>query len=167
MDHLGIVFATKRVLRRHPGFVTKANLSSVGILSKIPFDATRIDCGLVQKAEEIGSDRYTVQNMVEPANVFGARVRVVGVETEGMRDIPFGRNIDSRDVDGLQGRCHARPAVRTDCRPSTTGCADLHGADSPAKGYAAVTVRARPKGRARHRVTREAVPPIAVTRPRV
>lgn len=85
----------------------------------------------------------------------------------GMRDIPFGRNIDSRDVDGLQGRCHARPAVRTDCRPSTTGCADLHGADSPAKGYAAVTVRARPKGRARHRVTREAVPPIAVTRPRV
>ncbi len=78
--------------------------SSVGILKEIPFNTIKIDRSFVQAIEESGTDRVLVQNIADLANIFGARVCVEGIETEGMRDI-----LMSYHVGTFQGYYYAKP----------------------------------------------------------
>ena len=78
--------------------------SAVGIIREIPFDIIKIDRSFVQRIAEKEIDRKVVQNMVNLAAIFGAKVCVEGIETDGMRDI-----LRSMHVRSFQGYYYAKP----------------------------------------------------------
>ena len=78
--------------------------SSVGILREIPISTIKIDRSFVMNIEENNIDRKIVANIVDLAVVFGAKVCVEGIETEGMREILTACNVQS-----FQGYYYARP----------------------------------------------------------
>lgn len=78
--------------------------SSVGILKEIPFDTIKIDRSFVQAIEDNDTDKMIVQSIADLASVFGAKVCVEGIETEGMRDILMDYHVGS-----FQGYHYAKP----------------------------------------------------------
>ena len=78
--------------------------SSVGIIKEIPFDIIKIDRSFVMKIEENETDRQLMQNFAGLASLFGAKVCVEGIETEGMRDI-----LRELHVGSFQGYYYAKP----------------------------------------------------------
>ena len=78
--------------------------SSVSILKEIPFNIIKIDRSFVQAIEENEVERKIVQNIADLASIFGAKVCVEGVETEGMRDILMNYHVGS-----FQGYYYAKP----------------------------------------------------------
>ena len=80
--------------------------SSVSILKEIPFNIIKIDRSFVQAIEENEIDRKIVQNIADLASIFGAKVCVEGIETEGMRDILMTYHIGS-----FQGYYYAKPLL--------------------------------------------------------
>ena len=78
--------------------------SSVGIMKEIPFDIIKIDRSFVERIEERGSDRKLISSFAELAALFGAKVCVEGIETEGMRRI-----LRSFHVESFQGYYYAKP----------------------------------------------------------
>lgn len=78
--------------------------SSVGILKEIPFNIIKIDRSFVQAIEENEVERKIVQNIADLASIFGAKVCVEGIETEGMRDILMNYHVGS-----FQGYYYAKP----------------------------------------------------------
>ena len=80
--------------------------SSVGIIKEIPFDIIKIDRSFVQMIEQDDVDRQLVQNIAGLASIFGARVCVEGIETEGMRDI-----LKLLHVESFQGYFYGKPLL--------------------------------------------------------
>lgn len=80
--------------------------SAVGILKEIPFDIIKIDRSFVQMIEQNEVDRQIVRSIAELASIFGARVCVEGIETEGMRDI-----LKRYHVESFQGYYYAKPLL--------------------------------------------------------
>ena len=80
--------------------------SSVGILKEIPFNIIKIDRSFVQMIEENEIDRKIVQNIADLASIFGAKVCVEGIETQGMRTI-----LMSYRVESFQGYYYAKPLM--------------------------------------------------------
>ncbi len=78
--------------------------SSVGILKEIPFNTVKVDRSFVQRIEESATERKLVQNIVELASIFRAKVCVEGIETNIMRDI-----LQNYRVGSFQGFYYARP----------------------------------------------------------
>ena len=83
--------------------------SSVGILKEIPFDIIKIDRSFVRRIEEDDIDRQLMQAFANLASVFGAKVCVEGIETEGMRDI-----LKRLHVESFQGYYYAKPLLIDD-----------------------------------------------------
>lgn len=80
--------------------------SSVGIVKELPFDIIKIDRSFVQKIEEDDVERALIKHFSSLASVFGAKVCVEGIETEGMRDILQGFHVES-----FQGYYYAKPLM--------------------------------------------------------
>ena len=80
--------------------------SSVGILKEIPFDIIKIDRSFVQRIEANEIDRQLIRNIADLAFLFGAKVCVEGIETEGMRDI-----LKQYHVESFQGYYYAKPLL--------------------------------------------------------
>ncbi len=80
--------------------------SSVGIVRELPFDTIKIDRGFVKRIEEDEVDRELVKYIAGLASIFGAKVCVEGIETEGMRDILQGFHVES-----FQGYYYAKPLM--------------------------------------------------------
>ena len=78
--------------------------SSVGIVRELPFDIIKIDREFVKKIEENSVDRELVKYISGLASLFGAKVCVEGIETEGMRDI-----LQEFHVESFQGYYYAKP----------------------------------------------------------
>ncbi|MBQ6121774.1 MAG: EAL domain-containing protein, partial [Clostridia bacterium] len=78
--------------------------SSIGILKEIPFDIINIDRSFVRRIEENDIDRQVMQHFASLASIFGAKVCVEGIETEGMREI-----MQRYHVESLQGYYYAKP----------------------------------------------------------
>ena len=78
--------------------------SSVGIVRELPFDIIKIDREFVKKIEENNVDRELVKYISGLASLFGAKVCVEGIETEGMRDI-----LQEFHVESFQGYYYAKP----------------------------------------------------------
>ncbi|MBQ7274164.1 MAG: EAL domain-containing protein [Clostridiales bacterium] len=78
--------------------------SSVGIVKELPFDIIKIDRGFVERIEEDRVDRELIKNFAVLASIFGAKVCVEGIETEGMRDI-----LQQFNVGSFQGYYYAKP----------------------------------------------------------
>ncbi len=78
--------------------------SSVGILKEIPFDTIKIDRGFVRSIEGSDIDKKVVQNITDLASIFGAKVCVEGIETDGMRAILLKYHVCS-----FQGYYYAKP----------------------------------------------------------
>jgi len=78
--------------------------SSIGLMKNLPFDTIKIDRSFVQKIEEDDKERRLVNNLVDAANIFEAKVCVEGIETPGMRDIlrEFG-------IHSFQGYYYSKP----------------------------------------------------------
>ena len=85
--------------------------SSVGILKEIPFDTIKIDRSFVMNIENNDLDRSLVQIIAGLAPVFGAKLCVEGIETEGMRDL-----LRSFRVGSFQGYYYSRPIPVEDVR---------------------------------------------------
>ena len=83
--------------------------SSVGIVRELPFDIIKIDRGFVKKIEENEVDRELVKYISGLASLFGAKVCVEGIETEGMRDI-----LQEFHVESFQGYYYAKPLMIED-----------------------------------------------------
>ena len=80
--------------------------SSVGILKEIPVNIIKIDRSFVRMIEEKEIDRKIVRSIAEIASIFGAKVCVEGIETEGMRDILMRYHVES-----FQGYYYAKPLL--------------------------------------------------------
>lgn len=80
--------------------------SSVGIVRELPFDIIKIDREFVRKIEENNVDRELVKYISGLASLFGAKVCVEGIETEGMRDI-----LQEFHVESFQGYYYAKPLM--------------------------------------------------------
>ena len=78
--------------------------SSIGILKDIPFNIIKIDRSFVTRIEKNEIDRMIVRNIADLASIFGSKVCVEGIETEGMRDI-----LKSYHVESFQGYYYAKP----------------------------------------------------------
>ncbi len=78
--------------------------SSVGIVKELPFDIIKIDRAFVDKIEEDNIDRELIKQFAAMASIFGAKVCVEGIETEGMRDI-----LQHFNVESFQGYYYAKP----------------------------------------------------------
>lgn len=78
--------------------------SATGILKEIPFDIIKIDRSFVQRIEEDETERQIIQSIADLASIFGAKVCVEGIETEGMRDI-----LRNFRVGSFQGYYYAKP----------------------------------------------------------
>ncbi|MDO4989844.1 MAG: EAL domain-containing protein [Eubacteriales bacterium] len=78
--------------------------SSVGILKEIPFDIIKIDRSFVRRIETNEIDRQLIRIIADLAAIFGAKVCVEGIETEGMRDI-----LKQYHVESFQGYYYAKP----------------------------------------------------------
>lgn len=80
--------------------------SSIGILKEIPINIIKIDRSFVQMIEENEIDRKVVRNIADLASIFGSKVCVEGIETEGMRDI-----LKRYHVESFQGYYYAKPLL--------------------------------------------------------
>ena len=80
--------------------------SSVGIVKEIPFDIIKIDRGFVERIEEDNLERELIKHFSGLASLFGAKVCVEGIETEGMRDI-----LQKFKVESFQGYYYAKPLL--------------------------------------------------------
>ena len=80
--------------------------SSVGIVRELPFDIIKIDREFVRKIEVNPVDRELVKYISGLASLFGAKVCVEGIETEGMRDI-----LQDFHVESFQGYYYAKPLM--------------------------------------------------------
>ncbi|SNU04520.1 diguanylate cyclase (GGDEF) domain-containing protein [Lachnospiraceae bacterium] len=78
--------------------------SSMGIVKDIPFDIIKIDRSFVQKIEEDAVEREIIKNFSSLASIFGAKVCVEGIETEGMKEI-----LQEFKVESFQGYYYAKP----------------------------------------------------------
>ena len=78
--------------------------SSIGILKEIPVNIIKIDRSFVRMIEENEIDRRVVRGIADLASIFGAKVCVEGIETEGMRDI-----LKNYHVESFQGYYYAKP----------------------------------------------------------
>lgn len=78
--------------------------SSVGVIKFLPFDIIKIDRTFVRKIEEDVLEQKLIQNFVNVASTFGAKVCVEGIETEGMKDI-----LRTYNVQSFQGYYYAKP----------------------------------------------------------
>ena len=78
--------------------------SSIGIVKELPFDIIKIDRSFVEKIEEDALERELIEHFSGVASLFGAKVCVEGVETEGMRDI-----LQQFRVKSFQGYYYAKP----------------------------------------------------------
>lgn len=80
--------------------------SSIGILKEIPINIIKIDRSFVRMIEENEIDRKVVRSIADLASIFGAKVCIEGIETEGMRDI-----LKSYHVESFQGYYYAKPLL--------------------------------------------------------
>ena len=80
--------------------------SSVGIVKELPFDIIKIDRGFVRRIEEDAADRKLIEHFASLASLFGAKVCVEGIETEGMKDI-----LQKFNVESFQGYYYAKPLM--------------------------------------------------------
>lgn len=78
--------------------------SSIGIVKELPFDIIKIDRGFVMRIEEDEVERELIKYFAGFASLFGAKVCVEGIETEGMRDI-----LQKYHVESFQGYYYAKP----------------------------------------------------------
>ena len=78
--------------------------SSIAIVKELPFDIIKIDRGFVMKIEEDEVERELIKYFSSFASLFGAKVCVEGIETEGMRDI-----LQKYHVESFQGYFYAKP----------------------------------------------------------
>ncbi len=80
--------------------------SSISIVKELPFDIIKIDRGFVQKIEDNEVDRELMRHFADLASLFGAKVCVEGIETEGMKDI-----LQRFHVESFQGYYYAKPLM--------------------------------------------------------
>ena len=80
--------------------------SSIGILKEIPVNIIKIDRSFVRMVEENELDRKVVNNISDLASIFGAKVCIEGIETQGMRDI-----LKEYHVESFQGYYYAKPLM--------------------------------------------------------
>ncbi|MDO4807137.1 MAG: EAL domain-containing protein [Coriobacteriales bacterium] len=80
--------------------------SSVGILKEIPVNIVKIDRSFVRRIEENDIDRQLVRSIGDLVSIFGAKLCVEGIETEGMRDI-----LKEYHVESFQGYYYAKPLL--------------------------------------------------------
>ncbi|MBR3142519.1 MAG: EAL domain-containing protein, partial [Clostridiales bacterium] len=80
--------------------------SSIGIVKELPFDIIKIDRGFVTKIEEDEVERELIKYFAGFASLFGAKVCVEGIETEGMRNI-----LQKYHVESFQGYYYAKPLM--------------------------------------------------------
>ncbi len=80
--------------------------SSVDIVKELPFDIIKIDRSFVQKIEENDAERELIKHFANIASVFGAKVCVEGIETEGMKEI-----LKNFHVESFQGYYYAKPLL--------------------------------------------------------
>ena len=78
--------------------------SSIGVIKNLPFDIIKIDRIFVRRIEEDELERELIQNFVNVASTFGAKVCVEGIETEGMKEI-----LKKYKVQSFQGYYYSRP----------------------------------------------------------
>ena len=83
--------------------------SSIGILKEIPFDIIKIDRSFVRRIEANDIDRQVIRSIADLATIFGAKVCIEGIETEGMRDI-----LKRFHVESFQGYYYAKPLLIED-----------------------------------------------------
>ena len=107
IDHLKNVTArlkSRGILVALDDFGT--GFSSVGIVKELPFDIIKIDRGFIQKIEDSKTDRELIKYFSGLASLYGAKVCVEGIETEGMRDI-----LQNFGVGSFQGYYYAKPLM--------------------------------------------------------
>ena len=80
--------------------------SSIGILKEIPVNIIKIDRSFVKMIEKNEIDRQIICNIADLASIFGAKVCVEGIETEGMRDILLKYHVES-----FQGYYYGKPLM--------------------------------------------------------
>ena len=80
--------------------------SSVGIVKELPLDIIKIDRSFVQKIEEDDIERELIKYFSGLASIFGAKVCVEGIETEGMKEI-----LQNFRVESFQGYYYAKPLM--------------------------------------------------------
>ena len=80
--------------------------SSVGIVKELPLDIIKIDRSFVQKIEEDDIERELIKYFPGLASIFGAKVCVEGIETEGMKEI-----LQNFRVESFQGYYYAKPLM--------------------------------------------------------
>lgn len=83
--------------------------SSVGVIKFLPFDIIKIDRTFVRRIEEDELEQKLIQNFVNVASTFGAKVCVEGIETEGMKDI-----LKTYNVQSFQGYFYSKPMELAD-----------------------------------------------------
>ena len=80
--------------------------SSIGILKEIPVNIIKIDRSFVKMIEQNEIDRQLIRSIADLASIFGAKVCIEGIETEGMRDI-----LKQYHVESFQGYYYAKPLL--------------------------------------------------------
>jgi diguanylate cyclase (GGDEF)-like protein len=80
--------------------------SSIGIVKELPLDIIKIDRSFVQKIEEDDIERELIKHFSSLASIFGAKVCVEGIETEGMKEI-----LQNFHVESFQGYYYAKPLM--------------------------------------------------------
>ena len=78
--------------------------SSIGLVKNLPFDTIKIDRSFVLRIEEDEKEKALVENFVNVAATFGAKVCIEGIETEGMKEI-----LKKYRVQSFQGYYYAKP----------------------------------------------------------
>ena len=78
--------------------------SSIGLVKSLPFDTIKIDRSFVTRIEEDEKEKALVENFVNVAATFGAKVCIEGIETEGMKEI-----LQKYRVQSFQGYYYAKP----------------------------------------------------------
>lgn len=78
--------------------------SSIGLVKNLPFDTIKIDRSFVLRIEDDEKEKTLVENFVNVAATFGAKVCVEGIETEGMKEI-----LQKYRVQSFQGYYYAKP----------------------------------------------------------
>ena len=78
--------------------------SSLGILREVPLDTLKIDRSFISTIEESETERRLVRNIIDMADIIGAKVCAEGVETAKMRDI-----LRDFQVNCFQGYYYSKP----------------------------------------------------------
>ena len=78
--------------------------SSIGLVKNLPFDTIKIYRSFVLKIEEDEKEKALVENFVNMAATFGAKVCIEGIETAGMKEI-----LRKYKVQSFQGYYYGKP----------------------------------------------------------